>query len=109
MQLSLLQSSGAQRLFDHPVYARAKTANSSCRLVNLFGIIPVLGITNCSSFKSVYFWSVSVMVQGRLWLLGIAVTIECACLMLLPSVTMSDLMLCIVPSVFFFLWICPST
>ena len=27
------------------------------------------------------------MVQGRVWLLGIAVSIDCACLMILPSVT----------------------
>ena len=71
---------------------------SSC---NLFVIIPALGIANGSSFKSAYFWSFSVMVQGRVWLLGIAVPIQCAFLMLLPSVTMSGLLLCTVPSFFF--------
>ena len=40
-----------------------------------------------SSFKSVYFWSFSVMALWRLWLLGIATYTECASLVVLSSIS----------------------
>ena len=67
-----------------------------------------MSVSKDSSLKSVHFWGFSVKMLGRMSLFEIAASFEYACLMILPRVTTSGLLLWIVPSVFF-LWIGPST
>ena len=72
---------------------------------NLYPIVPALDrtggiiqtISSCQiliryPFKSVYLWSFSVMVLWRLWLLGIATSIEHVSLMVWLSISMSSLL-----------------
>jgi hypothetical protein len=78
----------------------------------LFGIIPVVDNSNDiiqavfsfhtlmgSSFKPVYFWSFSLIMLCRVWVLGIATAIKYASLMELSGMTVSGLLLWTVRSV----------
>jgi hypothetical protein len=90
------------------IYRAGWRLSSFKLLCNLFCIIPNLDSTSdttwaifscythtriTSSFKYVHFWSFSVMVLWRMWLLGTPTSNKYASLMVLSSITMSGLLL----------------